>query len=99
MTYLAQLKRRISSAAPECEATKVSEGASVPFVAPVSAGWFQNSGRDNHRTRSAHPFDRHAFEERAGIMEHDGGLSRREAEELAAKAQGFTLTAIRRWMN
>ena len=30
-----------------------------------------------------------AFEERAAIMEHDGGLSRSEAEDRAAQAQGF----------
>jgi hypothetical protein len=28
------------------------------------------------------------FEERAAIAEHDGGLSRKEAEDLAARAQG-----------
>ena len=30
-----------------------------------------------------------AFEERAAIMQYDGGLNRREAEDLAAQAQGF----------
>lgn len=35
-------------------------------------------------------FDRDAFEERAAIAEFDGGLSRFEAETLAAKAQGLT---------
>lgn len=30
-----------------------------------------------------------AFEERAAIAEHDGGLPRSEAEDLAARAQGF----------
>lgn len=34
-------------------------------------------------------FDIDAFEERAAIMEFDGGLSRFEAETAAAKAQGF----------
>jgi hypothetical protein len=29
------------------------------------------------------------FEERAAIAEHDGGLSRSVAEDLAARAQGF----------
>ena len=29
------------------------------------------------------------FEERAAVMEYDGGLSRSEAEDLAAQAQGF----------
>lgn len=31
-----------------------------------------------------------AFEERAAIMEYDGGLTRFEAETLAAQAQGVT---------
>lgn len=35
-------------------------------------------------------FDRDQFEERAAIHEFDGGLSRFEAETLAAKSQGFT---------
>ena len=30
-----------------------------------------------------------AFEERAAIMQHDGGLSRSGAEDAAARAQGF----------
>lgn len=33
--------------------------------------------------------DIYAFEERAAIAEYDGGLSRSEAENLAARAQGF----------
>lgn len=35
-------------------------------------------------------FDREAFEERAAIMEFDGGMSRFEAETQAAAAQGLT---------
>ena len=30
-----------------------------------------------------------AFEERAAIVEYDGGLSRSRAEDVAARAQGF----------
>lgn len=30
-----------------------------------------------------------AFEERAAIMQYDGGLSRSRAEDAAAQAQGF----------
>lgn len=33
--------------------------------------------------------DIEAFEERAAIAEYDGGLTRRQAEEVAAKGQGF----------
>ena len=30
-----------------------------------------------------------AFEERAAIAQYDGGLTRREAQDLAARGQGF----------
>ncbi|WP_157222120.1 hypothetical protein [Chromobacterium haemolyticum] len=41
---------------------------------------------DAHLTRHhTHPADREAFEERAAIMEHDGGLPRARAETLAAQ--------------
>ena len=30
-----------------------------------------------------------AFEERAAIAQYDGGLTRQQAEDLAARAQGF----------
>ena len=30
-----------------------------------------------------------AFEERAAIVEYDGGLCRSDAEDIAARAQGF----------
>ena len=33
--------------------------------------------------------DIEAFEERAAIAQYDGGLSRTEAEDLAARQQGF----------
>ncbi|MBN8190435.1 hypothetical protein JF540_27800 [Salipiger thiooxidans] len=33
--------------------------------------------------------DIYDFEERAAIAEYEGGLSRREAEDLAAQCQGF----------
>jgi len=33
--------------------------------------------------------DIEAFEERAAIAEYDGGLTRKEAEDLAARGQGF----------
>jgi len=33
------------------------------------------------------------FEERAAIAEYDGGLSRSEAEDVAARAQGFISAA------
>jgi hypothetical protein len=39
-------------------------------------------------------FDFYLFEERAAVMEYDGGLSRAEAEDRAARAQGVT----RQWV-
>lgn len=33
--------------------------------------------------------DIEAFEERAAIAEHDGRMSKREAEDVAARQQGF----------
>ena len=44
------------------------------------------------RTTTADPVlipDIEAFEERAVIAEYDGGLTRQDAEDLAAQAQGF----------
>jgi hypothetical protein len=35
------------------------------------------------------PPDIEAFEERAAIAEFDGGLTRADAEDVAAQAQGF----------
>ena len=49
--------------------------------------------------RIAGSFNRDTFEERAAIMEHDGGLSRDEAERLAAMGQGYTLAQARRSLN
>ena len=41
-------------------------------------------------TSSSDPFpDIEAFEERAAIIEYGGGVNRRQAEDLAAQAQGF----------
>ena len=33
-----------------------------------------------------------AFEERAAIAQYEGGLTRKQAENLAAKAQGFRVS-------
>ena len=42
------------------------------------------------------PPDIEAFEERAAIAEFDGGLTRADAEDVAAQAQGF-VDANRYW--
>ncbi|MDR0379990.1 MAG: hypothetical protein LBI62_08640 [Candidatus Accumulibacter sp.] len=39
--------------------------------------------REFERTDVVEPFDREAFEERAGICEFDGGLTREEAKAIA----------------
>ena len=78
MSYLDRLKRKISEDAPDAGATKVSKGAFVPFVAAPSAPLRQISA-SNEPTL----FDAEAFEERAAIIEFEGGLSRTEAERLA----------------
>jgi len=49
--------------------------------------------------KSPQGFNLDVFEERAAIMEYDGGLSRNEAERLAASAQGYSLAAVRRWLH
>ena len=41
--------------------------------------------------KTPNEIDREAFEERAAIMEFDGGLSRAEAERLAAESLGVAL--------
>jgi len=44
--------------------------------------------------------DIEAFEERAAIAEYDGGLTRLQAESLAAQEQGFTSAgAYWRWLS
>ena len=78
MSYLDRLKRKISANAPEAEATKVSKGAFVPFVATPAAPFQQISPAG---------VDLEAFEERPAIMEYEGGLVRAEAETRALNLQ------------
>ena len=80
MSYLDRLKRKISEFAPESEATKVSKAPFVPFVAPESAPF---------RQISAATIDREAFEERAAIIEFDGGMTRGDAEAAARALRGI----------
>ena len=74
MSYLDRLKRKISEDAPDAGATKVSKAPSVPFVAPELAP---------SRQIAPATTDWEAFEERAAIIEFDGGLTRAEAEHTA----------------
>jgi len=78
VSYLDRLKRRIAEVAPQVEATKVSEARYVPFVAPLYVPSRQTSESDEPAN-----INREAFDERAAIIEFDGGLPRAEAEFLA----------------
>lgn len=79
MSYLDRLKRKISQQdAPRGGATKVTKAPFVPFVATPAAPLRQISAASGPT-----PIDREAFEERAAIIEFDGGLSRDEAERTA----------------
>lgn len=51
----------------------------IPFNSPVKYRWWQAGGQSVMETL------KELFEERAAIMEHDGGLSREEAEQEAAR--------------
>lgn len=88
MTSLARLKK--TAIAPDTYPTKPTKPGFVGFVgSPLAPS--QNSGGDVTTANDpAHvqDFDRKAFDERAAIMEHDGGLSRADAEALAADLCG-----------
>ena len=76
MKWLERLK---SEKAPGAYATKPTKPGFVGFVASP-AGLSENSQADAQAAN-----DGEAFEERAGILEFDAGMSRPEAEELAAE--------------
>ena len=63
----------------------VANVASVATLSPV-----QNTAPDTPEfSRRRENPDTDAFEERAAICEYDGGLSRPDAEQLAARGQGY----------
>lgn len=85
MTWLARLKK--TAIPPESDPTKPTKPLFVGFVG-TPAGLSQKSGVDATAANDpprAQDFDREAYEERAAIMEHDGGLNRPDAESLAAQ--------------
>lgn len=51
----------------------------IPFNSPAKYRWWQEGGQSVMETL------KELFEERSAIMEHDGGLSREEAEQEAAR--------------
>lgn len=72
------------------EPTEPTKGGFVGFAGGLS-GAFENSGPAANDQAPAPAFDREAFEERAGIVEHDGGMSRSQAEAMAADICGEPL--------
>lgn len=91
MTWLARLKK--TAMPPEPDPTKPTKPLFVGFVG-TPAGLSQKSGAGATAANDpsqAQDFDREAFEERAAIMEFDGGLSRTESERLALSTDGANL--------
>jgi hypothetical protein len=87
MSWLARLKK--TTVPPETDPAKPTKPPFAGF-AGTPAALSQNSGATTQAANDpahAQDFDREAFEERAAIMEHDGGLSRTEAEALSLKAE------------
>ena len=85
MSWLARLKK--TTVPPETDPAKPTKPPFAGF-AGTPAALSQNSGATTQAANDpahAQDFDREAFEERAAIMEHDGGLSRTEAEALASE--------------
>ncbi len=83
MTWLARLKK--TAIAPETDPPKPTKPGfggfgGTPSASPQNSGVTVQAAND---PAHAQEFDREAFEERAAIMEHDGGLSRTGAEALA----------------
>ena len=58
-------------------------------IRPIRPTSGTETQRNSTNSTNRVPPDTDAFEERAAIAEFDGGLTRREAETLAARAQGY----------
>ncbi len=101
------------------ESNDNSSRSFVPQVSPNEIPWGTNSDSEgdseNHTDQQLNwvcppvprvpriLVDENTYEERAAVAEHDGGLSRQEAETLAAQEQGFDDAdslhgeSVRRW--
>ena len=66
-----------------------TKGDKSPSVQPEGAFCRVLSGCQVEAVEKETTPDVHAFEERSAICEYDGGLSRANAEDLAAQAQGY----------
>ncbi|MFN4266004.1 MAG: hypothetical protein ACK4F8_09705 [Aquabacterium sp.] len=87
MSWLARLKKTAVGA--ETDPPKPTKPGFGGFGG-TPAGLSQKSGGDAAAANDpahAQDFDREAFEERAAIMEYDGGVSRAEAEAFSLKAE------------
>lgn len=82
--------RSIATATPATFATdEPQQRPSVATVATVAVATAPDKAAND--PTQAQGFDREAFEERAAIMEFDGGLSRTESERLALSTDGANL--------
>jgi hypothetical protein len=89
MTWLARLKK--STGGPDTCPAKPTKPPFAGFAGTPQA-LSQNSGGDAKAANDPaqlQDFDPDAFEERAGIAQFDGGLSRPDAEALAAQGMAF----------
>jgi hypothetical protein len=83
MKWLARLRK--TQAPPDTDPTETTKTIFVVSVG-TPAGLSENSGghiQAANDVAHSQDFDREALEERAAIMEFDGGLSRHQAEALA----------------
>lgn len=79
-------------ASPPCPQSALTGKATEIKVSPVSPFVPGMSAMNEHRDE----FEHEAFEERAGIMEFDGGLTRADAEAAARALLGTTTTIYAR---
>lgn len=78
--------RELATATPATSATDESlTPPSVATVATVAVATAPDKAAND--PAHAQDFDREAFEERAAIMEYDGGVSRAEAEALSLRVE------------
>lgn len=73
---------QVSPPCPHCLETRRPKEINVSPMSPLVPGLAGENARDKG-------FDREAFEERAAIMEFDGGMTRAEAEAAARASLGI----------
>ena len=70
-------------------ATSATNAANTTKTRPNVANVANVATLSPAQNTSPNSLDNDAFEERAAIAEYDGGLTRADAERLAAECQGF----------